>query len=241
MNLTIDIGNTRTKLAIFDGDNLVERHFWEEWAIEDLLQLTTNHKVRNVILCSVGQHLDEEVEMLIKAKYRLIQLDSNTPLPIKNAYKTPQTLGKDRIAAVVGAFALFPGENCLVVDAGSCITYEWLTADGIYLGGNIAPGLRMRLRAMHEFTARLPEVTLHTVHNWIGDSTQSAMNNGVTVGTTLEIEGYRRHWEKEWGQLRVILTGGDADFLTQTMQTEVANEPNLVFIGLNKILNHNVE
>lgn len=241
MNLTIDIGNTRTKLAVFDGDKLVERQHWEDWAIDDLLHFTTNHKVKNMILCSVGRRLDEESTVRLGKNLRLIQLEANTPLPIQNAYKTPQTLGKDRLAAVVGAFALFPGMNCLVVDAGSCITYDLLTADGVYLGGNIAPGLRMRLRAMHEFTARLPEVNLHPVQNWIGDSTQTAMNNGAILGTFLEIEGYRQRWEKEWGQLKVVLTGGDAGFLTQSMLTDTVHEPDLVFIGLNKILNHNVE
>jgi len=241
LNLTIDVGNTRTKLAIFDGDKLVERQYWDDWAIHDLLRFATNHRIKNVILCSVGRRLDEEAERKLGENRFLIQLEANTLLPVKNAYKTPQTLGKDRIAAVVGAFALFPGKNCLVVDAGSCITYDLLTTEGIYLGGNIAPGLRMRLRAMHEFTARLPEVNLHPVQTWIGDSTQSAMNNGALLGVLLEIEGYRQRWEKEWGQLTVILTGGDADFLTQSILAEVVNEPNLVFIGLNKILNHNVE
>ena len=241
MNLCIDIGNSRTKLALFEGDTLVLRQLWEEWSIEDLLQLLTNHKVQNVILCSVGRRLEPAELKRVESQCRLIQLEADTPLPIRNAYKTPQTLGKDRLAAVVGAFALFPGENCLVVDAGSCITYEFLSADGVYLGGNIAPGLKMRLRAMHEFTARLPTVELNKLQEWIGDSTPNAMNNGALLGTALEIEGYSQKWATAEGSSKTILTGGDAALLQQTLSISAIHEPDLVFIGLNKILKHNVE
>ena len=241
MNLCIDIGNSRTKLALFEGDTLVLRQLWEEWSIEDLLQLLTNHKVQNVILCSVGRRLEPAELKRVESQCRLIQLEADTPLPIRNAYKTPQTLGKDRLAAVVGAFALFPGENCLVVDAGSCITYEFLSAAGVYLGGNIAPGLKMRLRAMHEFTARLPTVELNKLQEWIGDSTPNAMNNGALLGTALEIEGYSQKWATAEGSSKTILTGGDAALLQQTLSISAIHEPDLVFIGLNKILKHNVE
>jgi type III pantothenate kinase len=161
-------------------------------------------------------------------------------LPIQVAYQTPQTLGKDRIAAVVGALALFPAENCLVIDAGSCITYEFLQATGVYLGGNIAPGVNMRLRAMHEFTARLPQVDLQAVEQWIGSSTAKAMNNGALLGVVLEIVGYAQKWAAERGNIRSILTGGDAPRLLEALPIKVEHEPDLVLIGLNKILKHNV-
>lgn len=241
MNLTIDIGNSRTKLALFEGDTLVLRQLWIEWTIEDLLQLVTNHKVQNVILCSVGRQLEAAELTRLESQSRLVQLDADTPLPIRNAYKTPQTLGKDRLAAVVGAYAIFPGENCLVVDAGSCITYEFLSADGVYLGGNIAPGVKMRLRAMHEFTVRLPEVELNGIQEWIGDATSSAMNNGALLGTALEIEGYSQKWATVERHSKTILTGGDAALLLQNLSIRAIHEPDLVFIGLNKILKHNVE
>lgn len=241
MNLTIDIGNSRTKLALFQGDKLVERLLWVDWSIEDLLRLITNHKVQNVLLCSVGRSLEREEIVQVEQHSRFLQLEADTALPIVNGYKTPQTLGKDRIAAVVGAFALFPATNCLVVDAGSCITYEFLSAQGVYLGGNIAPGVKMRLRAMHEFTARLPEVQLAPVEHWIGDSTYSAMNNGALLGTVLEIEGYAQKWSAEGSATQIILTGGDAPLLLQTLHLQAIHEPDLVLIGLNKILKHNVE
>jgi len=241
MNLTIDIGNSRTKLALFQGDNLVERWLWPDWSIEDLLQLITNHKVQNVLLCSVGRRLNTVEIAQVEQHCYFMQLEADTALPIVNGYKTPQTLGKDRIAAVVGAYALFPGENCLVVDAGSCITYEFLSATGVYLGGNIAPGVKMRLRAMHEFTARLPEVELKGIEDWIGDSTKNAMNNGALLGTAFEIEGHVQKWATEAGNIRIILTGGDAALLLETMHLHAIHEPDLVLIGLNKILKHNVE
>jgi type III pantothenate kinase len=240
MNLCIDIGNSRTKLALFTGDTLLERLRWTDWTLEDLLQLATNHQVQNVILCSVGRRLSAAEAKRLESQCRLIQLEADTPLPIQVAYQTPQTLGKDRIAAVVGALALFPAENCLVIDAGSCITYEFLQATGVYLGGNIAPGVNMRLRAMHEFTARLPQVDLQAVEQWIGSSTAKAMNNGALLGVVLEIVGYAQKWAAERGNIRSILTGGDAPRLLEALPIKVAHEPDLVLIGLNKILKHNV-
>lgn len=239
MNLAIDIGNTRIKLGVYKNEHLVLRHIWEIWQFEELQRLATNHFIKNVILCNVGQEVPLQVLEFLQKDFFFLALNTETPLPIEIAYKTPQTLGKDRIAAVVGAFDMFPNENCLAIDAGTCITYEILTDAGVYLGGNIAPGLEMRLEAMHHFTAKLPLLQPGETESWIGYSTQSAMQNGAQLGLALEVEGYVERCRREFGNLNVIITGGDADFLKKELKSQLFVNPNLVLQGLNKILNYN--
>lgn len=241
MNLAIDSGNTRIKFGIFHNEQLVEQQIWQEWDLEKIIFLTTNQNVKNVILCNVGLDVPATIDAFLQQHFFYIRLDTQTPLPIQNAYKTPETLGKDRIAAVVGAFAMFPNQNCLAIDAGTCITYEFLTKTGVYLGGNIAPGLSMRLKAMHHFTAKLPLVEVGETENLIGYSTTSAMQNGAQWGVILEIEGIIDWCRSEWGEINVILTGGDANYFVKSLKSQIFVNPNLVLQGLNKILNYNVE
>jgi type III pantothenate kinase len=241
MNAVIDIGNSRIKVGFYNKNVLAEQLVWESWNLQKFKTRATNHSIQNVILCNVGKVIPTEIEKFLQSFF-FIELNSKTPLPIQMQYKTPETLGKDRIAAVVGAFDLFANENCLVMDAGTCITYEILTEEGVYLGGNIAPGLAMRLQAMHHFTAKLPQVEVGETESWIGYSTVSAMQNGAQLGLILEIEGFIGRCRREWENLNVILTGGDAAFLAKYLDHKnISIQPNLVLQGLNKILNYNVE
>lgn len=241
MNLAIDIGNSRIKLGLFEAGKMVEKLVWDTWRPEALLDLATNQGVKNIIFSSVAKVLPPPVELQMREQFFLLLLNNQTPLPFKNQYRTPHTLGIDRLAAVAGAQALFPGINCLVIDAGTCITYEMLTAQGEYLGGNIAPGIRLRLQAMHTFTARLPEVHQGPTEHWIGYSTESAMQNGAQWGLSFEIEGAIEQFSAHFAPLQVILTGGDAEFLAEMMKSKIFVHSDLVLIGLNKILTHNVE
>ncbi len=268
MNLCIDIGNTRTKLAVFDAAQLVQKETLESLDLSTIKSLAYNQKIENVILSSVAE-IPDEVEVFLKNDFFYLQLTTETPLPITIHYKTPQTLGKDRIAAAAGAFGLFPGENCLVIDAGTCITADILNAAGAFLGGNISPGLSMRLKAMHHFTARLPlvkrelgtgnwelgirDLELGTgqadstpnskspIPNYLGQSTEHAIWNGGMLGAAWELEGFIRQCEQGFSPLKVILTGGDADFFVKNLKTKIFAHPNLVLYGLNIILQHNVE
>ncbi len=241
MNLAIDIGNTRTKLAVFDGDTLLRKEIWEELTVAKLKQLAYNQKLEKIILSSVSRQ-SEEVMAFLKSHATFLELLPGTPLPIRIQYKTPETLGKDRIAAAAGAGHLFPKENCLVIDAGTCITLDLLNAEGIFLGGNISPGIEMRLKAMHHFTARLPLVksTLE-LPDELGDSTENAIRNGAELGALLEVEGFIRACRKKYRPLRVVLTGGDADFFVKHTKTKIFAHQNLVLLGLNQILQHNVK
>jgi len=241
MNLAIDIGNSRTKLAVFDGDQLQVRLTWDDWTLDDLVTLTTNQKVKNVILSTVKGQLPAGVEAWLRAHFSFVEMNAETPLPIENRYRTPQTLGRDRLAAVVGAFQLFPGQPSLVIDAGTCITYDVIDGKGIYWGGNISPGVGMRFRSMNAFTDGLPLVEAAETDSWLGDSTVSALRNGAQIGALMEIEGFISYFCAQFSGLNAILTGGDADFFAKKLKSKIFVNQNLVLMGLNKILNYNVE
>jgi type III pantothenate kinase len=217
---------------------MLDRQVWSSWTVDDLLRYATNHPLRNALLCSVGANPMPTLLTNWPKGVGLFELNAQTPLPFVNGYRTPETLGKDRLAAVAGAQALFPAQNCLAVDAGTCVTYELLRADGHYLGGNIAPGLRMRLRAMHEFTARLPAVQSAPLNGWLGYSTETAMRNGATLGLVWEVKGHWQNMQREFGDTQVVLTGGDAETILRESGEKWTWEPNLVLIGLNRILDH---
>lgn len=242
MNLALDIGNSRLKLGLFDEDRLVEQAIWADWTLQQLFDWATRRRVRHVILSSVAQP-DAALTRSLAQHYKLLELDAHTPLPFENRYQTPETLGKDRLAAAAGAQALFPERHCLVVDCGTCIKYELLTAEGVYLGGNIAPGAHMRIQAMHHFTARLPEVAMHMPDSPVGNSTETALQNGALRGAALEIAGFVRLFRRKVkGPLQIILTGGDAPFFERQLAIKnIQTAPDLTLIGLNRILNHNLK
>jgi len=235
---TIDIGNTRIKLALFEEDTLSKKVIWLDWSIAKLEKWTYNHFVKKIILSSVKPVSKEMLEYL-NSQFDFLELTAETPIPICNKYKTPKTLGKDRLAAVIGAFRLFPKQTCLVIDAGTCITYDLLTAEGDYLGGNIAPGIGLRLRAMNEFTAKLPLIERGKQEKIWGESTETALRNGGQFGAVYEMEGYIQTCIEKFGHLTVVITGGDADFFVKAVKTRIFAYPNLVEEGLIEIWNYN--
>lgn len=237
MNLSIDFGNTRTKLALFKEDELKHKFVIEKLSISDLNAILTNHSVKKIIYSSVVQL--ETVLADYLQQHQALVLTTTTALPFENQYRTPATLGKDRLAAVAAATHLFPQQNTLVIDAGTCITYDWLIEGTTYIGGNIAPGLQMRLKAMHHFTNALPLVDNHWEEKYIGDSTKSAMQNGALLGTLLEMRGIIEWSSSKWKEINVILTGGDTDFFANHLKKRIFASPDLVLIGLNKILDYN--
>ena len=238
MKLAIDIGNTRTKIALFKADELIQKWNFDALDLSFIESCAYNHSVKNIILSSVGS-IDGKATDWLSERFQFLELDANTPLPIKNHYTTPHTLGKDRLAAVMGAFHLFPQTNCLVIDAGTCITYDFLQETGDYWGGNIAPGLDMRLKAMHRQTAKLPLVDRKNPDQLLGVSTETALQNGALLGAKLEVEGFIQACEARYGQIVTILTGGDAIFFEKNLKRQIFVNQNLVLIGLNKILDYN--
>ncbi len=236
--IAIDVGNTRTKYAVFAGSMLIAINTLEK--PENLAEVLVYHEIKKAIISSV-RHLDQEVKQL-SVLDKVIELTAATPVPIINKYGTPQTLGMDRLAGVVGACALYPKQNALVIDAGTCITFDFIDRDQTYYGGSISPGLAMRFKAMHTFTGKLPLVEQTKTDNMplIGRNTIECLTSGVFNGTVAEVNGLIVEYKKQFPDLITIVCGGDAPFFEKNLKARIFAEPNLVLIGLNHILNYNV-
>mgnify|MGYP005748846483 CR=1 FL=1 len=233
----IDIGNTGSKYGIFEGDALVRQgYFTGQYLPEELLNQTFDH----AIVASVAAQTQSLIKRL-SVQGRIVELSAQTALPVFNRYKTPQTLGADRIAAAVGANYLFAGHNCLIFDAGTCITHDYIDRKGNYLGGGISPGLNMKFKALHTFTERLPLVE-HSKEAFplTGQTTQESILSGVLSGTVAELNGFIQAYAEKAKDLTVILCGGDAGFFESKLKGRIFVIPELVLIGLHRILAHNV-
>jgi len=240
MNLVIDIGNSVTKLAVYHRDKLWDsRHLdsFEETRLEQILSESPG--IERCILSSVRKENPALIKLL-KNSFRLfIKLDHKTPIPIDNRYTSKSTLGYDRIAAAVGANGIFPGRNLLVIDAGTAITIDLVTADGAYMGGNISPGINMRFRALHEFTDNLPLVGMAIKSTLFGKDTESAIRAGVVNGMIFEIQGYIHEQKSRYTDLQVVMTGGDANIFDKKLKNSIFVDSNLNLFGLHRILEYN--
>jgi len=241
MNLCIDQGNSSTKVGVFDDNVLIDYFAIEELSEVEIEKLFERFVIDACIISSVTMKYDELLDILNKKNIFLVQLDHNTVVPIVNKYETPHTLGKDRLAAIVGAVFLEPGNDLLIVDAGTAITYDFVDANGVYWGGNIAPGLSMRLRSLHEFTQKLPLVEPVVDSPLIGNSTDSALISGALHGIVFEIDGYINALKIKYPKLSVFLTGGSIFYFDTKLKNPIFAERNLVLIGLNRILQYNVQ
>jgi len=237
----IDIGNSRYKLGVFVSAQLTERRVFSSPDETVAFIRTLTPAAETVLISSVVPLAADFIEAISAHCQKLLVLSLQLRLPVKINYRSPQTLGVDRLAAVCGAAQLFPRSNCLVIDAGTCITYEWLDAYGVYHGGAISPGVSMRLQAMHQFTARLPLLQPELTTEWLGQDTASCMQSGAVVGACEEINGFILRYRAAHPDLRVILTGGDARFFESQLKPSIFVAPDLVLEGLNRILMHNAE
>lgn len=236
MNIVVDYGNSFAKVGIFDQDRLAEQFTFS--AADKLKEFLQNYFAESIIISSVAKDAAEVAAWATHVKRRFI-LDPTLPLPVKIRYATPETLGVDRIAGACGAQRKFPGEHCLVIDAGTCITYDFLDRDGEFLGGAISPGLMMRFQAVHTFTSKLPLVGPVDKVPLIGDSTEHCIQSGIINGLAEELNGTIRRYQQEFEGLRVILCGGDALFFENILKGTIFAVPELVLSGLNSILNYN--
>ena len=241
MQLVIDVGNTKTKLALFEEDQLISLHEVSQLSVQVLKHFFDEYNhIETAILSNVTHYPDEVNEfMQIHTQYHL--LTSKSKLPFSIHYNTPETLGKDRIAAVAGAQALFPNSHILVVDAGTCITYDLLTADHLYLGGAISPGIQMRYKALHTFTGGLPllEGNLNVQAKLIGESTTESIASGVMNGVLAEMEGLIGNYQSMYSGLNVVMSGGDYKYFDKYIKNDIFATPNIVVQGLKKILDFN--
>ena len=241
MNLIIDIGNSRVKMAVFKNSELIHYEiFTHENVLNDALGLVENFDCKRGIISFVGPIKKNEIYEL-KSKIDLIILNSETKSPFKNLYSTPKTLGVDRIALVSSAVQNYPNQNVLIIDAGTCITYDFINSKAEYLGGGISPGVQMRYKALNAFTEKLPMLEPAFPSNYIGDSTVNSMHSGVMNGVISEIDGIINQYKEKNHDLTVVLTGGDVNFLSNRLKNSIFANPNFLLEGLNSILTYNLD
>jgi type III pantothenate kinase len=240
VNLVIDRGNTQVKIGIFDQCQLIHSdyfNFLDEKIIKDL---TKRFSITRIIVSTVVQERHNElIDNLAKVTSHIIELDSSTSLPFTWNYQTKSTMGKDRLAAVAGAIGLYPNTNLLVIDAGTAITYELINSKHEFLGGNISPGMTIRYKALNEFTSKLPLLSASDETPLIGQSTKEAIQAGVQNGVLFEIQGLINELSSQYPSIKTIITGGDAEFFARKLKNPIFVHPNLVLIGLNRILEYN--
>jgi len=242
MNLVIDIGNTNTKFSLFNPSGMMLTVTDNNFGPGNLEMLLNEFPGLNRAIISSTREYSPELEEALRSGFKIfIELNEHTPVPLKNGYKTPETLGKDRLAAAVGANFLYPGTNLLVVDAGTALTFDLVTEDAEYLGGNISPGLEMRFKALNNFTGKLPLVHSHEKFPFWGDSTETAIRAGVQNGILFEADAYIDHFKKFYKKIEIIFTGGDAKFFETKLKNSFFVHSNLISSGLNRILEYNAE
>ena len=238
MNLTIDIGNTRSKIVLFCNDQVQEAFAVESDLCEAVQKVMQTYDIQAVAWSAVGRIPEGFEAMLSALPCPVARLEWHSPIAFNRKYQTPEGMGADRIAADIAAVAYSPGHNVLVIDAGSAITYDFIDAEGNYHGGNIAPGIEMRLAALHEHTNKLPHVGKEGETPTLGYDTETAIRSGVINGIIYEIEGYIAELKKKHPELLVFLTGGDQKSLIYKIKSCIFADEFLVLKGLNRILTH---
>ena len=241
MNLIIDVGNTRIKAAVFENDSLLEQvAFKANELVYQIEKLIASYPISRGIVSSVTV-VDQQILKELRQLLPLMELNGTTKLPFKNRYTTPKTLGADRIALVAAAVDKFNNKNVLIIDAGTCITFDFVSADKNYEGGAISLGIQMRYVALNSYTSKLPLLEMKPVSYLIGNSTETSIHSGVVNGVLNEIEGVIKQYKSEKGDLTVVLTGGDTIFLAKQLKSSIFANPNFVLEGLNTILIYNKE
>ncbi len=237
MNLVIDIGNTNTKTGVFGESGILYRNIIKQSDFENEIQrvFAKYPKIKDAIISSVGRLEKTNIDF-VKKYFNTLVLDHMTPMSFSNLYESPTTLGIDRLALVAAAVDQFPKKDVLVIDAGTCITYDFKNHNEEYLGGSIAPGIRLRYTSLHSYTEKLPLLETTFPQNQIGKTTKQAIHSGVIYGVLHEISGVIQQYCNIYPDLTVILTGGDADFLSKRLKNGIFATSNFLLEGLNSIL-----
>ncbi|MCF8423057.1 MAG: type III pantothenate kinase [Bacteroidia bacterium] len=240
MNLVIDIGNTCVKAALFKNNHLIDHKTFNDFN-ELLADKTLLNQAQHAIICSVVDGLDKWYEKL-NVVLPIHLFTDKTKIPLINSYQSISTLGSDRIAAAVGAYSLYPNSNVLVVDAGTCIKYNFTNVHNEYLGGGISPGIQMKFKALHQFTSKLPLIDFDkSFTDLVGVNTQQSILSGVLNGSVAEVDGIINQYKQQYSNLICLLTGGDGEYLANRLKNSIFAHQNLILIGLNTILAYHLE
>ena len=240
MNLIVDIGNTCIKIALFEKNNLIEKTYLRDNYLDNIKSILSKNPVENSIVSNVGEINDELISVL-NENTRLVLFKNILKLPFKNTYSSKETLGQDRIALVSSASYQFPDSNVLIIDAGTCITYDFKNHNNEYIGGGISPGIKMRFKSLNLFTSKLPLIDVFDDFNLIGNNTKESLNSGVVNGTIMEINGIIQQYHDKFKNIRIILTGGDSKFLLKRIKNTIFADQNFLIKGLNYLLEANIE
>jgi len=240
MNLIIDVGNTQVKLAVFENGELVFDTICEKDVVLVELQKIKKHYLIEASIISTVALFSKEALLKIKKIYpHLVLLSHDTTVPFKNLYATPKTLGVDRIAIAAAAVSKYPNKNVLVIDAGTCITYDFINENGSYIGGAITAGVKMRYKSLNEFTDKLPLLDPTYPKSIIGKSTEESIHSGIVNGVLAEISSIINQYKEQNRKLTVVLTGGDTNFLAKRLKNSIFANPIFLLEGLNTILIYN--
>lgn len=242
MILTIDVGNTRIKGAVFEGDILLENFVFMKTEVQKNIQniLKKYEKTTHLVVASVGD-VEKQSFLEFSSTLNIHFISHKDPFPFLNRYETPHTLGIDRMVLAAGATLQFPNQNRLIVDAGTCVTYDFVDQNDNYLGGAIAPGLRLRYKALHDFTAKLPLLTLENPKHFIGKSTSESIHSGVVNGLVYEIDGFINQYKSQYSNFIIILTGGDAEFLANRLKNTIFANSNFLLESLNQTFQYKIK
>jgi type III pantothenate kinase len=236
VSLCLDFGNTNLKAALFLGDKMTDKIiFTQEEAIFTIGKIIEMHKPQRAILSSNIAH-SPEIDALLEANTKFVLLNSKTRLPFLNAYGSPETLGNDRLALVAALSKLYPKEDSIVISIGTCITYNFLAKNNAFRGGAISPGVELRLKAMHQFTDKLPLIQREGHLSVLGYDTETSIRSGAINGIAAEIDGMIALFESQYGRINAVLTGGDSPFFESRLKNKIFADTNFLFKGLYAIL-----
>lgn len=243
MQIVVDIGNSKTKIGVFQNDDLYPVKTFTYRSLQQTREILKEYTCEHACIVSVAAP-NENLTLLIKdliSAEEILSIQHTTALPITNHYATPETLGKDRLCAAVAAAFIFENKNCLVIDCGTCIKYDFITQDKKYLGGSISLGLNMRYKALHHFTDRLPLLSYEQrPTHYIGTDTQSSMQTGVVTAIEQEMQGFISTYQNDYPDLEILLSGGDASKFVNSFKNRIFAVENIVLIGAHQILKYNV-
>ncbi len=241
MVLTVDVGNTRIKAAVFEGNTVLESFVFEKKELEKKIEkiLKKFQNCSDLVVASVG-NVEKQSFLNLERRLNIHFLTHEDTFPFINKYATPKTLGIDRMVLAAGATLQFPKQNRLVIDAGTCITYDFIDESDNYLGGAISPGLRLRYEALHNYTAKLPLLGLEAPESYIGDTTAQAIHSGVVNGFVYEVDGFIDEYRTNFSNFIIILTGGDTDFLAKRLKNTIFANSNFLLESLNQTFQYKI-
>jgi type III pantothenate kinase len=242
MILTIDVGNTRIKGAVFEGNNTLECFVFSKNEIQTKIEtiLKRYQKISHLVVASVGK-MEKQLFLGFEKELRVWFVSHEDPFPFTNGYATPKTLGIDRMVLAAGATLKYKGQNRLIIDAGTCVTYDFVDQNDVYHGGAISPGLRLRYESLHSFTEKLPLLTVESPKHVVGDSTAEAIHSGVVNGLVYEINGFVDEYSALYSNFIIILTGGDTDFLAKRLKNTIFANSNFLLESLNQIFQYKIK